>query len=211
MKQNIFQSGVLLLAMACAARGDATVYSDRASFEAAIGPSVTYTFETDEGFPAAPAYINSFGPVQVYNIEAGYGPAYLFNLPEGTTNQLLAGAPNQYNPNETNDLYAVFTAPEYAMGFDVYLSQPAVGVNVYFGDGSSSDFYALYGDLDTPDVPVFFGITSSDAISYFTVEPIASSRNQFYQGIDNFTIVPEPVVVNILMPLVALLVQRDRK
>ena len=42
------------------ALGEATVYTDRASFEAAIGPHVTYTFDTDDGFPAAPANMSYF-------------------------------------------------------------------------------------------------------------------------------------------------------
>ncbi|HWB55007.1 MAG TPA: hypothetical protein VG722_12465 [Tepidisphaeraceae bacterium] len=205
----------LILGMAFAGRsfGDATVYSDRASFEAAIGPSVTYTFETDDGFPAALAPITSFGPIQVNDFNPSGGPAYIRNFPDGTANQTLSGLISPLNPNLTGELYVAFTSPEYAMGFDVYPGGLPTWITVSYG-GANPTIVTYTADADLSvdlDSSVFFGLTSADEITSFKVDSMGDSRSQVYKGIDNFTIVPEPDVVNILMPLVALLVQRDRK
>ncbi|HWB55005.1 MAG TPA: hypothetical protein VG722_12455 [Tepidisphaeraceae bacterium] len=197
MKQNIFLSGVLLLAMACAARSDVTVYSDRASFEAAIGPSVTYTFEVDDGFPAAPAYITSFGPVAVNEFSPIGGPAYIRNFPDGTANQTLSGEISALNSNNTGLLYAAFISPEYAMGFDVFPMGVPVVVDVqYEGTNPSSVSYVLDGDQSVSgDASLFFGLTSTDPILNFTVGSLADPRVQVYKGIDNLTIVPESATI----------------
>jgi hypothetical protein len=184
-------------------------YTDRATFEAAIGPHVTYTFDTAGGFPAAPSPISSVGPVQLSD---GFGiPALLFSFPD-TSNQTVVGA---YNPatDITSFVEASFASPAYAFGFDIYPFGSGVGAFVQFAMSPANVFYSIPVELDDPAERVFFGLISTDPITYFTAGSTGSTRTFVFRGIDNLTLaVPEPasLITVSVIAFAILLVHRRR-
>lgn len=202
-----FVSGVLSASRAFTA---ATVYTDRASFESAIGPHVTYTFETADGFPAAPASLTSYGPFIATGIFNG--SAYIVHFPIGSTNQLL----RRGDPNTTlapTTLSIDFTTPEFAVGFDDFPNGPQGAVIItYLGNaGTYNEGYTLPAFQDD-SASVFFGLTSTDQIVTVVIRSVADLKGQRNEGIDNLTLVPEPCEIGLLifLPTLCLCTNRSR-
>ena len=187
---------------------DATVYTDRATFEAAIGPHVTYTFETDDGFPAAPASLSSYGPFTATGVFNGQ--ASIANFPIGSNNQLLHGG----DPNTRlapTLLSIAFTTPQFAVGFDDFPNgSPAGAIITYLGNaGTYTDGYS-FPLVEDESASVFFGVTSTDQIVSVALRSSGDFKSQINEGIDNLTLVPEPCVMGLLICLPTFWIRANR-
>lgn len=160
------RANLILLALsitgACAryAVGDVAVYTDRDSFETAIGPHITYTFETDDGFPVAPASLASYGPFTANGIFGD--PANIVNYPVGSDNQVLYGG--AATGPSLAALFLTFTTPQFAVGFDDFPTYPGL-VDVTYLNANGDTYYERYSlpDPSALNASVFFGVTSVDA------------------------------------------------
>jgi hypothetical protein len=189
---------VVLLASSGAAMAAGVVYSDRAAFEAAVGPHKTYTFDVAEGFPPAPAPI-MFVDGTFPQLTSNGGPASL-DVYGPAGNQALTGRLNDQLNRST--LVSIFVEPsQNVIGFDILDLGSALGevATIVVNDGSDrlTIPYHIPDNDANPATPVFFGVIWDTDITWVDVW----GENLLCAGpgtcfapnlIDNLTIVPEP-------------------
>ncbi|HEV8290527.1 MAG TPA: hypothetical protein VGP94_01325 [Tepidisphaeraceae bacterium] len=187
-----------------AAMAAGVVYSNRAAFEAAIGPRKTYTFEVSDGFASAPAPI-TFVDTPFPRASSNGGPASLDLYGPGG-NQALTGRSN--NQVDRTATLTITPAPlQNAIGFDILdLGSPiAEATTIVVNDATDRPVvpYQIQDNDGNPATPVFFGviwdvpITSVDA---WGENLICAGPGICYTPnlIDNLTVAPEPGVFMML-------------
>src|SRR4051794_22810003 len=107
---------IAVLAASQAAMASGVVYSDRGAFEAAVGAHKTYSFDTPDGFAAAPAPIQFIDGV-FPQLSSNGGPAMLDTY-GSPGNQALTGRLNGQLNRSTS--VSVYVAPfQNAIGFEI--------------------------------------------------------------------------------------------
>ncbi len=199
---------ILVAVLGCAATsvlGTETTYSARPAFQSAVGSSRKYSFDTADGFPAAPAPISSVdnGFLQ---FSSGGGPASIDSQLLLGNNQVLTGrASNQVNRSVPFSIVPSFG--QTAIGFDIYNLGPAETASIVVSDNSDRPpvVYHVRDNDFVPETPVFFGfiwtqgINSVDiwASNDLCVGPAICYTPNF---IDNLTVaVPEPAALALLV------------
>jgi hypothetical protein len=183
---------ILLLSVAAVEVEAATItYTDRAAFNAAVGPTTLLTFD-----PVVCAPYPNLPPIFC---KADYGlltVGYDSVMQAGSLAppHILYGAgPNQVNTQLTN--------PATAIGFDIIPMEPEVQFNLFLSPTG------LVGPF-TFSAPSFLGIVSTDsAFSGFTIDHYRCTRPFVGGGqpcsfvIDNMSLqVPEPGTFSLFVP-----------
>jgi hypothetical protein len=173
-------------------------FSNRAAFEAAMGPHKTYTFDVADGFPAAPSPI-MFVDGTFPQLASNGGPAYLDSY-GAPGNQALTGRLN--NQLDRSTILSIFLAPgQDAIGFDILdLGAPAAeAATIVVNDGSDRLTIPIHiQDNDgNPATPVFFGVIWDTDITWVDVygeNLICAGPGTCFTPnlIDNLTLAPEP-------------------
>src|SRR4051812_18348219 len=134
-------------------------YNNRAAFEAAIGSHKIYTFDTANGFAAAPAPISSVdGGFLLFSSNGG--PASL-DIYGAAGNQALTGRSNN-QVDRSAGLTITPSGHQNAMGFDILdLGSPiAEAATIVVNDPSDRPVvpFQIQDDDGNPATPVFFGV-----------------------------------------------------
>ena len=193
MKKNSIHFGILLGLLAGAAENSTTagtvnLYTDRISWEAAMGGGVgNITDNLDSGSQSA-GTINR-GSYVIYSTDQGAFPNGNPQTAIDGTGYLRVFASN------SSGYYTMFTfnSPTLALGYDINPQPFNLGATIDFSlDGTAAGSY----NLPALDVNGFVGIVSDTA---FTTFKITTTANTAWHGVDNLEAysapVPEPSVV----------------
>jgi hypothetical protein len=218
MHPRLISIALTLLALLPAAAGAAGVtFSDRAAFQAAIGPHKIYTFDPADGFPLAPAPIQFLGG-PFPQVSSNGGPASLDTYGP-SPNQALTGRSN--NQVDRAAILTIFPAPaQHAIGFDILdLGSPgAESATIVINDGSDRLVvpYHIADNDGNPATPVFFGVIWDMDITGLDVY----AENLLCAGpgtcftpnlIDNLTLAPEPTSLFLLLAAPLPIMRRPRR
>lgn len=170
-----------------------TLFTDRAAFAAAIGVSLTDTYETGLGYPPSATVLGDAAMSAVF----------------GQTRYETTGAPgnNLLVGVGANTGYCSGCQGSFTLHFDATaLGTPngvfAVGFDILFNDGETFDPLVTFGDGTTGFFPFnpfgrgFVGIVSDQLIRSIALGVDGQVSNTGFFGIDDLTIgaaaVPEP-------------------
>jgi hypothetical protein len=174
---------------AIASAGTITQYTDRATFDAAVGSTVLEDFLSETHFPIPSGVLNDLtneagivpGDIQSgVTYSTAIGPGNFFNIDAG--GGFTGGMLDRLSTNEP--LMIDFDAPTTAFGFDTNnLMGAGFTYNIQFTDGSSSSGSNLVVDNTSMQ---FFGFQSSATdIESVTIQTTDFGSN-FAFIIDNF-------------------------
>lgn len=189
-----------LLATAGASQAALTVYTDQASFLAAVGLSGTDTFNdltpgADLGSGPVARSAGSFG----YSVSEGPTSTFLF----GAGSEGDAWLTTQYRKDTiTFNGFSAGTSAAggffFATGDDgQWASAGLVVVSATDASGATSQQYKLRAGQDS-----FFGFVSDGELSSLTVRVVGTKRNALYPTVNDLTLasaVPEPGTYALLL------------
>ena len=188
---------VLLLLTVAALSGEAStiVYTDRAAFSAAAGPTTLLTFD--------PVLCGPLPDLPSFYCRADYGlltVLYDSVLPAGSQAppHIAYGGTYQVNPR--------LTQPVRAIGFDITPSRPEIQFTVFLSSVDSQGPFTF-------SAPSFLGFVSTDSAfsefflnNYYCTDPFLGSSQPCAFTIDNMALaVPEPGTFAFLVPGLVLL------
>lgn len=223
LRKQLFSASLLLLLFlvgpgASPANADTiTVFTDRPTFDAAVGSTTVETFTSSFHFPITTGTLSSTTSLVVANgtpinpgdIQAGVtystpiGTGNFFNIDTG--GNFIGGFLDGLDPADSPAVTATFTSPVKEVGFDTdsLIAGNTVTVEINFTTGPSfSDTLSISG-LSF----LGFEATGADIQSI----GISDSSTQFAFAVDNFTFggagavtsTPEPGSVLLLFTVVA--------
>lgn len=189
MSLRAIVNSVLLLATFGSAQAATTLYTGEAAYLAAVGATQTYI--TFDGSPAAVVDSTTFSTAVWFQSSPGAGTSVFHNSNAITD---LGGNANQ--PNGVGRLFAVFTQPTYAFGFN-YVSGGISLVAIVFNVAGCCEA------LDTTGASGFIGVVSDTSMAsadFFNAQfPNNGGADRYF--IDDFRInapIPEPATVGLM-------------
>jgi hypothetical protein len=195
---------VIFLAAVCSlASADNVVYTTRSDFLAATGATTTATFDAGVPDGGSNGYVN-WGTIDgvkftstnyVYNISQNYGSGY-FTLNNSPDVAVVTGTAGGYGPSTVT-----LPTPSTAFGVDLGVTDNSYQHSVLITLSNGSVYSLTLNGSVWDDglqryttTPVFLGVTSSTAITGFSIQ-FTDQHFASYVKFDNLTYgdaVPEP-------------------
>ena len=218
--------GLALISTGSAEAGSVTTFTDRAAFNASIGPTTTDTFGDTFAFPIATGTLDSStnlvpvngdpilpGRVQsgvTYSTPVGDGNSFNIDANGGFSGAFLDGG---LGATGQNPLTVSFAAPVLGFGFDTNrLMGTTFRVTIDFQSGTT---FTNVNSIPQSSSTVFFGFQSS-AADIVRVQ-IVGRGGTFDFAVDDFAVasgagVPEPSAASLIaLALLALAMRGPRR
>lgn len=221
---RLTHTAAILFFAGLANAGTITTFTNRATFNGAVGATTIENFTDTGHFPITTGILNSFTNLVVANgspITPGLiQPGVTYSTPIGTGNFFNIDTGGGFTGGFldslglSQSLTVTFTGPVRAFGFDTNALIPGLNIGISFS--SSPGFVSNFNFITGPQ---FFGY-QSDAQDIASVL-ISSTSGSFGFALDNFTFtepgvsgVPEPSTVSMIgaaMAATALHLRRKAK